>query len=169
MAKPIRHRIVGKMVAKRLGMTRRQEQPRVSSMLQYGSVASQIDNNKTSLDSPANLRTNPFTRSEQQGAVAEPQISPRTPPACVFHYSPTPGGSLRFAHRGLNSFTPPACKPAARKGCSDISPGLSEAIPGVIAPPLDSRTLKACEEIPVEQQAPAEEGSRLQPLSTNQR
>ena len=66
MAKPIRHRIVGKMVAKRLGMTRRQEQPRVSSMLQYGSVASQIDNNKTSLDSPANLRTNPFTRSEQE-------------------------------------------------------------------------------------------------------
>ena len=65
MAKPIRHRIVGKMVAKRLGMTRRQEQPRVSSMLQYGSVASQIDNNKTSLDSPANLRTNPFTRSEE--------------------------------------------------------------------------------------------------------
>ena len=31
--------------------------------------------------------------------------------------SPTPGGSLRFAHRGLISFTPPACKPAARKGC----------------------------------------------------
>ena len=28
--------------------------------------------------------------------------------------SPTPGGSLRFAHRGLISFTPPACKPAAR-------------------------------------------------------
>ena len=47
--------------------------------------------------------------------------------------SPTPGGSLRFAHRGLISFTPPACKPAARKGCADISPGLSEAIPGVIA------------------------------------
>ena len=47
--------------------------------------------------------------------------------------SPTPGGSLRFAHRGLISFTPPACKPAARKGCEDISPGLSEAIPGVIA------------------------------------
>jgi len=40
MAKPIRHRIVGKMVAKRLGMTWRQEQPRVSSMLQHGSVAS---------------------------------------------------------------------------------------------------------------------------------
>ena len=92
------------------------------------------------------------------GAVAEPQISPRTPPACVFHYSPTPGGSLRFAHRGLNSFTPPACKPAARKGCSDISPGLSEAIPGVSRPPLDSRTLKACEEIPVEQQAQQQEG-----------
>ena len=97
------------------------------------------------------------------GAVAEPQISPRTPPACVFHYSATPGGSLRFAHRGLNSFTPPACKPAARKGCSDISPGLSEAIPGVIAPPLDSRTLKACEEIPVEQQAQQEEGSSFRP------
>ncbi len=47
--------------------------------------------------------------------------------------SPTPGGSLRFAHRGLISFTPPACKTAARKGCADISPGLSEAIPGVIA------------------------------------
>ena len=47
--------------------------------------------------------------------------------------SPTPGGSLRFAHRGLISFTPPACKPAARKGCADISPGLSEAIPGVTA------------------------------------
>ena len=47
--------------------------------------------------------------------------------------SPTPGGSLRFAHRGLISFTPPACKPAAREGCEDISPGLSEAIPGVIA------------------------------------
>ena len=54
--------------------------------------------------------------------------------------SPTPGGSLRFAHRGLISFTPPACKPAARKGCSDISP-------------LHRRTLKACEKIPVEQQA----------------
>ncbi len=38
--------------------------------------------------------------------------------------SPTPGGSLRFAHRGLISFTPPACKPAARKGCADISPGV---------------------------------------------
>jgi len=48
--------------------------------------------------------------------------------------SPTPGGTLRFAHRGLISFTPPACKPAARKGCEDIS----------------KRTLKACEEIPVE-------------------
>ena len=47
--------------------------------------------------------------------------------------SPTPGGSLRFAHRGLISFTPPACEPAARKGCEDISPGLSEAIPGVTA------------------------------------
>ena len=47
--------------------------------------------------------------------------------------SPTPRGSLRFAHRGLISFTPPACKPAARKGCEDISPGLSEAIPGVTA------------------------------------
>ena len=67
--------------------------------------------------------------------------------------SPTPGGSLRFAHRGLTSFTPPACKPAAREGCEDISPGLSEAIPGVIATPLFRRTLKACEEIPVEQQA----------------
>ena len=43
------------------------------------------------------------------------------------------GLSLRFAHRGLISFTPPACKPAARKGCEDISPGLSEAIPGVTA------------------------------------
>jgi hypothetical protein len=42
--------------------------------------------------------------------------------------SPTPGGSLRVAHRGLISFTPPACKPAARKGCEDISPGLSEAV-----------------------------------------
>jgi hypothetical protein len=69
--------------------------------------------------------------------------------------SPTPGGSLRFAHRGLISFTPPACKPAARKGCEDISPGLSEAIPGVIA---IIYTLKACEEIPVEQQAQQEEG-----------
>jgi hypothetical protein len=27
-----------------------------------------------------------------------------------------------------------ACKPAARKGCEDISPGLSEAIPGGISP-----------------------------------
>ena len=52
--------------------------------------------------------------------------------------SPTPGGSLRFAHRGLISFTPPACKPAARKGCADISD------------PPHRRTLKACEEIPVE-------------------
>jgi len=45
------------------------------------------------------------------------------------------GGSLRFAHRGLISFTLPAYKPAARKGCADISPGLSEseAIPGVTA------------------------------------
>jgi len=54
-------------------------------------------------------------------------------PACVSPGFTTPGGSLRFAHRGLISFTPPACKPAARKGCEDISPGLSEAIPGVTA------------------------------------
>ena len=30
--------------------------------------------------------------------------------------SPTPGGSLRFAHRGLSSFTPPACKTRSPKG-----------------------------------------------------
>ena len=39
----------------------------------------------------------------------------------ILQDSSTPGGSLRFAHRGLISFTPPAC------------PGLSEAIPGVTA------------------------------------
>jgi len=55
---------------------------------------------------------------------------------------PTPGGSLRFAHRGLISSTPPACKSAARKGCADIS-----------RHHLHKRTLKACEEIPVEQPA----------------
>ena len=46
--------------------------------------------------------------------------------------SPTPGGSLRFAHRA-NFLHASGVKPAARKGCADISPGLSEAIPGVIA------------------------------------
>ena len=54
---------------------------------------------------------------------------------------------------GANPFTPPACKPAARKGCRDISPGLSEAIPRGHHDPLHRRTLKACDEIPVEQQA----------------
>ena len=44
-----------------------------------------------------------------------------------------PSGWLRLAHRGLLSFTPPACKPAARKGCKDMSPGFREAIAGVIA------------------------------------
>ena len=65
------------------------------------------------------------------GPVAERE-SPRRLRRAFLQDSPTPGGSLRFAHRGLISFTPPACKTAARKGCSDISPGLSEAIPGVI-------------------------------------
>ena len=56
--------------------------------------------------------------------LARFQAHPRTPTGVRFsRISPTPGGSLRFAHRGLISFTPPACKPAARKGCEDISPG----------------------------------------------
>ena len=64
MANPIRHRIVGEMVTNGLEITRGQEQPRVSSMLQHGSVV-RSTSNKTSLRSPANLRTNPFTRSEE--------------------------------------------------------------------------------------------------------
>jgi len=73
-------------------------------------------------------------------------------PACVSPGFTTPGGSLRFAHRGLISFTPPACKPAARKGCRTLAPGWAKRYPGSPRP-LNERTLKACEEIPVEQQA----------------
>ena len=61
--------------------------------------------------------------------------------------SPTPGGSLRFAHRGLISFTPSACKPAARKGCAGISPFERSDTRGHRF--LQRRTLKACEEISV--------------------
>ena len=64
----------------------------------------------------------------------------------------------RFASlTGLVSFTPPACKPAARKGCTDISPGLSGSDTRGHRDALHRRTLKACEEIPVEQQAQPEE------------
>ena len=47
--------------------------------------------------------------------------------------SPTPGGSLRFAHRGLISFTPPACNQQPERAALTFNPGLSEAIPRVIA------------------------------------
>jgi len=96
------------------------------------------------------------------GPVAEPPISPRTPPACVSPGFTKPGGLLRFAHRGLISFTPPACKPAARKGCEDINPGLSEAIPGVTATLYATARWKRARRFPLSNR-PGQEG-RLRAL-----
>jgi hypothetical protein len=58
--------------------------------------------------------------------------APRTPFGVRFFYgcAVPRGGSLRSLTPGYIPHTPPACE-RSPEGCWEISPGLSEAIPGV--------------------------------------
>ena len=67
------------------------------------------------------------------GRVAEPPISPRTPPACVSPGFTNPRWLAALRSPGANFLHASGVQTSSRKGCSDISPGLSEAIPGVTA------------------------------------
>ena len=101
-------------------LSRRQYADIVAYLLQLNGMP-RTGPRSLSADPPQATRTDPHRdlveslNARLVGAVAEPPISPRTPPACVSGFI-NPGGSLRFAHRGLISFTPPACKTSRPKG-----------------------------------------------------
>ena len=69
----------------------------------------------------------------QQESVVETQFLLARLRRAFLDDSPTPGGSLRFAHRGANFLHAYGVQTSGPKGCAEISPGLSEAIAGVIA------------------------------------
>ena len=67
------------------------------------------------------------------GPVAEPPISPRTPTACVSPGFTNPRWLATLRSPGANFLHAYGVQTSSPKGCPDISPGLSEAIPGVTA------------------------------------
>ena len=79
--------------------------------------------------------------------LARFQAHPRTPPACGSPGFMNPRWLATLRSPGANFLSRlRRANQAARKGCEDISPGLSEAIPGVTATPTQphAESVRGC-------------------------